>query len=540
MKRLALSVLVLSAAAQGDITLPFIAFHNDNKQGGNNSSAVFSLNGGSAGQLIGSPECPGLSDNVALTVATYIPASLTESGISNSPQSVTWKYRFSGFSGVAFQGMYHSSCHKNIEGSITKPVHVNSSEMVLPFTAGSVADSFVKLTISSSFFNYLLGLTPGASEKVTTSALISRSNGSAPVQNNQLLKLGDYRLDNSAYLEFGIDPITAAVTLKSSITGQRCKTYQHIALKGQLCEVMKYSYKGSSVIPYSGALSLSISKINPLLSSFQSKGLSISLTFDEKAWYNLSNGSIGTPALFADKFLQEPEKSGGQASLKMFFPNEFIQSVALEGEVNNLTDIATLCLNKPRAGIGTDFCFHPGSGVSITPVAPGIEIKPDNPDYTLDPTGFSGSGKGKIGDSHPVTIPYTIYTTSKDPAIAVTARVTGPGKTFNGQDYCMFSGVGAASAVNVPVPGDVLVGLSRLRHSHNCKGIGFNIAPPSTSPGEWLKQVNTTSPDLYVWQTPLVLEFPMNNSVSLKTYDGGYWEGTVSAQGLIEVSASWN
>jgi hypothetical protein len=108
----------------------------------------------------------------------------------------------------------------------------------------------------------------------------------------------------------------------------------------------------------------------------------------------------------------------------------------------------------------------------INPIEPGLEIVPDNPDYTLDPDGLGGSGKGIIGEA-PIEIPYTITYSGaqKDAAIAVTVKVTGPTQSLNGVDYCAFSGNG----FTVPIPGNVLVGKSQTLMAHNCKGEVLSI-----------------------------------------------------------------
>ncbi|WP_428944123.1 receptor [Pantoea sp. FN060301] len=537
MKRLALSLLLISAGAQADVTLPYIAIKNNDTSGSGNGSAIYSLNAGGGEQLIGSVTYPSLSDNGLLTVATYVPVSSTSSGVSGWTDELTWRYGFSGFSDVGFRGTTCTSCSGM---GYKAPVSISSSEMTVPYNPLGGQFGFTGLVLSESLYNYLLGLGVGHSVTATTAPYTSSTEVPASSQSNVLQKLGDYTLDNKVKLGFSVDPITGEVTLQDGATGTHCTAYQYIALKGQLCEVMTYTYQGGSVTPYAGTLSMGISQVNPLLTQFQGTGLNVSLTFDEKVWYTLSNGSIGTPATFADSFLQQPAKNGGSASLKMFFPDDFIKKVANQGNAANLTEIATLCLNKPLAQLGADFCFHPGNGFNITPLANSIEIKPDNPDYSLDSSGHGGSGKGKVGTATPISIPYTIYTSSKDPAVAVSVRVTGPSKAMNGQDYCLFSGAGAASTIQVPVPGNVLVGLSQTSYAHNCAGNAIAVPPPSTSAGEWVKQASTLDPALSVWQTPLVLKFPMDDPVTQKTFDGGYWDGMVSAQGTIEVSASWN
>ena len=211
-------------------------------------------------------------------------------------------------------------------------------------------------------------------------------------------------------------------------------------------------------------------------------------------------------------------------------------SVAQAGDGNNIGNIVSLCLTPGNSSLAADFCFQPGGGLVIDPIQPGLAIVPDNPDYTLDPNGLGGSGKGTIGEG-PIEIPYTITYSGaqKDAAIAVTVKVTGPTQSLNGVDYCAFSGNG----FTVPVPGNVLLGKSQTLKTHNCKGEALSIPAPATHAEEWDK-ISSGVTDMWLWKTPLVLQFVMNNPVSKTTYDGNTWFGEVTAQGRIDVSASWN
>ncbi|HHA1522677.1 hypothetical protein NVS03_04830 [Enterobacter cloacae] len=114
-------------------------------------------------------------------------------------------------------------------------------------------------------------------------------------------------------------------------------------------------------------------------------------------------------------------------------------------------------------------------------------------------------------------------------------KVTGPTQSLNGVDYCAFSGNG----FTVPVPGNVLLGKSQTLKAHNCKGEALSIPAPATHAEEWDK-ISSGVTDMWLWKTPLVLQFVMNNPVSKTTYDGNTWFGEVTAQGRIDVSASWN
>ncbi|STQ07823.1 Uncharacterised protein [Enterobacter cloacae] len=72
--------------------------------------------------------------------------------------------------------------------------------------------------------------------------------------------------------------------------------------------------------------------------------------------------------------------------------------MAQAGDGNNIGNIVSLCLTPGNSSLAADFCFQPGGGLVIDPIQPGLAIVPDNPDYTLDPNGLGGSGKGTIGE----------------------------------------------------------------------------------------------------------------------------------------------
>ena len=102
-------------------------------------------------------------------------------------------------------------------------------------------------------------------------------------------------------------------------------------------------------------------------------------------------------------------------------------------------------------------------------------------------------------------------------------------------DYCAFSGNG----FTVPIPGNMLVGKSQTLMAHNCKGEVLSIPAPATHAEEWDKMSSGVT-DMWLWKTPLILQFVMDNPVSKTTYDGNSWFGEVTAQGRIDVSASRN
>ena len=103
--------------------------------------------------------------------------------------------------------------------------------------------------------------------------------------------------------------------------------------------------------------------------------------------------------------MQRRRKTAAKRTLK-----SFAESVNSErgagGDGSNIGNIVSLCLTPGNSSLAADFCFSRGGPV-INPIEPGLEIVPDNPDYTLDPDGLGGSGKGIIGEA-PIEIPYTI------------------------------------------------------------------------------------------------------------------------------------
>ena len=171
----------------------------------------------------------------------------------------------------------------------------------------------------------------------------------------------------------------------------------------------------------------------------------------------------------------------------------------------------------------------------INPIEPGLEIVPDNPDYTLDPDGLGGSGKA-LSAKRPLRSPTPSPTAGrKRCGDCGHGKVTGPTQSLNGVDYCAFSGNG----FTVPIPGNMLVGKSQTLMAHNCKGEVLSIPAPATHAEEWDKMSSGVT-DMWLWKTPLILQFVMDNPVSKTTYDGNSWFGEVTAQGRIDVSASRN
>ncbi|KQN63752.1 MULTISPECIES: hypothetical protein [unclassified Erwinia] len=529
MKR-AIGLLAFSTFAVGAVDLPYIAVHSNDARGGGNSIAVYSLNAGTP-LLAGPAEYPVLSDNPARTVATYVPASVTEAGIASYDEDARWKYQIEGFSGTGFKGSFCVSC----PGGITPPVAVSDTAITLKYNVLGGIYSSNGLILSDTFLHYLATLPPGAKTTINTSV---KGRYEEKSQSNTLLKRGDMTLHNASRLEFVIDPISGEVSLHTANSRNQCTPYTRLVMPGMLCSILNISYQGSMPDLSAGPLKLTASGINPLLTKFNNRGLSIDYTFDEQLWSSLSNATSGSAKQLANSLIAAAAKNGGNATMKVFFPNDFIMAVATQGQASDLTDIVTLCLNPDYSRIGADFCFKPGEGVSIRPIAPSIEIRPDNPDYKLDPNGFGGSGKGKIGDSKPVTIPFTLLTTAKEPAMAISVSVTGSSQALRGQDYCLFRGVGAASNVTVPVPGFLLAGLGQQRYPQSCNGQKIAIPDPSHSPTSWEQQPSGIN-GYTLWRAPLILGFTMNDPVSTKTFSGDSWDGVVDAEGTIEVKATW-
>lgn len=531
MKWLTYVLALISTMAWSDSTIPFVAFHHLGAKSSENTSALYGLARGTS-LLVGSSTLPVLSDQQSPTVATYVPGSVTEVGLNNYDNDPVWNYSIQGFKGTAFRG---SSCTFSCGSGFTPPVAVSDSSITLKYVMTGGIYSQNGLILSEPFFNYLAQLSAGSNTTITTSV---RNQFNEFSQKNTVHKLGDFTLSNMERLEFAIDPISGQITLKTADSKKNCVSYTRNTMPGVLCSIMSYTYRGESTAAWKYTLSLSTSKVNPILYKYYARGLNVEYTFDEKLWTALSNASTGSPAELANNFMEQPQKYGGTANMKMFFPNDFISAVATGGNASDLTDIMTLCISAPYSMINADFCVKPGDGIGIRPIAPDVEITPDNPDYTLDPDGLAGSGKGKIGDSAPIAIPYTITTTAEDPAMAMSVRVTGNSQSLNGHLYCLFRGIADDSAVTVPVPGFMTVGNSKKRYAHNCSGRMINIDDPYHSPQEWNRRDSAVS-GLKSWHTPFILEFQMDDPVSLRTYSDGYWDGVVNAQGTIEVSASW-
>lgn len=527
-KIFALNLLLISAAAQAD-QLPYFAINNPDSNGTGNSAALFSLNASSASFLHGSREWPSLSNKVNNGIATYIP----DNGFSGPPGSaLTINFSVTGSSASPF--FKGTSCSSSC-GTVgyTPTTSYTDTSMVVKPPIIEPPTTYGRWVLGDPFFDYLLNAAPGNEVTIT-----SKPQNSTSSKTNTLHKVGTLTMTNSRALDLGIDPITGEVTIVDGSTGDTCTKYTRNTVSGVLCNLLEYTFIGEDVTGYSPGLALTASRINSVLQSHMNggTGLAAEITFDEKTWYSISGGILSDTRVLANTFISAPQKNGGKAYLKIFIPKGLILSVAQAGDGSNIGNIVSMCLSPANSTLAADFCFQPGSGLVINPIQPGLAIVPDNPDYTVDSNGLGGSGKGVIGEA-PIEIPYTITYSGaqKDAAVAVTVKVTGPTQSLNGTDYCAFSGNG----FTVPIPGNVLLGKSQTLKAHNCKGEVLSIPAPATHAEEWEK-ISSGVTDMWLWKTPLVLQFVMNNPVSKTTYDGNSWFGEVTAQGRIDVSASWN
>ncbi|NUU66288.1 receptor [Enterobacteriaceae bacterium BIT-l23] len=532
MKKLfALNLLLLAAAAQADMQLNYIAIKNPDHTGSSNTAALFNLDSSSAAFLHGSFEWPTLSNKVNNGVITYIPDNLF-SGPAGSPLTINFSVSGSSASPF-FKGTACTTCKGSGVTALNK---YSDASMVVQPPVLEPAAAYGRWVLGDGFFNYLQDAAPG-NEVIISSTPQANSVTGNKTTTNTLHKLGNISLTNNRALNLGIDPISGEITIVDSATGESCTKYTRNTISGVLCKLMEYTWDGEDISGYSPGLSLVNANINPILESHMTgnTGLAAEMTFDEKLWFGLSGGSLNGANDFAKSFLTAPLSSGGKAYLKIFLPRDLILSIAQKGDGENIGNIVSLCLNPAQSTVAADFCFQPGGKMSIQPIEPGLEIRPDNPDYALDPNGFGGSGSGVIGEG-PIEIPYTItYSGAQsDVAVAVNVKVTGPTRSLDGADYCAFSGNG----FTVPIPGNMLVGKSRTLMAHNCKGEEIAIPAPATHGEEWDK-VNSGVTDVWLWKTPLVLQFVMDNPVSQLTYEGNSWFGEVTAQGRIDVSASW-
>lgn len=283
---------------------------------------------------------------------------------------------------------------------------------------------------------------------------------------------------------------------------------------GIICKMVQYDYKNTSDL-YTGIRFNLI--VDTAATKFTPAPATIKVSGDGRNWYNYS-ANTSASSIF----------TSNSGYISTFFSNTFLKNlIANRGSIQGHNDVFTFNLdnlNTPESGY---YQFSSSTKVNILPREYAISIRPEEHS--------KGHVNGQIGSKNPIEFDYKVTLSAPRMADTVTAQVTGHSARQNNMNYCRFSPTN--QSFNVLIPAYLSFtnqqnSTTRLRNS--CADPAVSIKEATWSVLPWDQQQSGS-----FYSTALKLSFPMDDNASNTTEAGKSWEGTVFAEGLIEVKALW-
>lgn len=214
-----------------------------------------------------------------------------------------------------------------------------------------------------------------------------------------------------------------------------------------------------------------------------------------------------------------------------FISNKYLKSLIMNGSTEKHETIYTFSFTNRKLKESGYYEFTPSLRLSLIPREYSISIVSSN---NME----HSSGEGIIGSYKPIEIEYTITISGRQQANDITAQVYGKGVRIDGVPYCLFSSTEGDFSVPIPALLQYVNKTGRVEKiSNSCIEDALNLNDAFWQQSPW--DVNSIDEGNY-YSTNLKLIFPMNLPRSNKTDLGNEWQGIVSANGEIRVSASWN
>lgn len=285
---------------------------------------------------------------------------------------------------------------------------------------------------------------------------------------------------------------------------------------GIICQMVQYDYQQSGGIPSGLRFNLIVDET---ATRFRPAATTIKISGDNGAsWYNYSRTANRARDIF----------KSGRGHISVFFSNTFLKNLVVNrGSIQGQNDVFTFNFdnsNTPESGY---YQFSSSTKVNIIPREYAISIQPEEHS--------KGQMNGQIGSKKPIEFDYKVTLSAPRMANTVTAQVTGNRATRNGLNYCRFSPTN--QSYNVLIPAYLSYtnqrnSTTRIRNSCGDSAVSIRDAAWAVLP--WDRQQSGS-----FYTTALKLSFPMDDDASTSTQAGRSWEGTVFAEGLIEVKALW-
>lgn len=285
---------------------------------------------------------------------------------------------------------------------------------------------------------------------------------------------------------------------------------------GVMCKMVNYNLRETTVL--TSALRFGMVVDTGIL-GFSPRNADVKFSGDGSEWYNHNQRTS-----YNNIFTQ------GGNYVYVFMSNDFFKNMLSKGSsIDSNNPPFTFNFrngNTPQSGY---YQFTASSTLVVKPKEYGISI------ISSEGSQFP-SGSGKIGDTSPIEIGYTVTTSAPRQADLVTAQVTGNSVILDGIHYCQFAS--KDNSIKVPIPAYLAYtspsGVT-VRSNNSCDQDPINLKDALWQETPWDASVDDGS----FYTMHLKLLFPMNHIRSLTTIEGRDWMGEVSASGEVRVTATW-
>ncbi|GAA3916365.1 fimbrial protein [Gibbsiella dentisursi] len=400
-------------------------------------------------------------------------------------------------------------------------------------SASTVGGAYARATLSSSAYDYFLGLKTGSTETYNFiycyvpslyASEYATYDGSKKCMNLSDGVYNRYAFKVTKNGQITINDVGAQSTVYTTADGSPtimngndlCYEATVDSKNGIVCKMVSYTYDYSTLPGSYLNIYLGINTAD--IGGFDVGTSDILWSADASTWYK--NGS-------SNKKSVSKVFSSGSGYLYVFLTPTFFKELVNSGYELSSSDNAFVFsfYNTNRTGSGY-YEFTSSNSIKIVPKEYGVSI-------TASDGSRSTSGTGTIGSSTPISMDYDVVVSGPAQFTSVTAAVSGSMVSSGGSTFCAFTG----NDITVPIPQYLEYknssGITRRMYT-NCD----SSKTVDLTDAEWT-QTAWTDYSGYYWKTTISLDFPMNNSVSKTDTDGSNWEGTVSANGTITVTATW-
>lgn len=290
--------------------------------------------------------------------------------------------------------------------------------------------------------------------------------------------------------------------------------------RGVMCKMVAYNLRQIRNI---SSLRVAI-VVDTALLGFTPSATDVRFSGDGATWHNYRSNYSSTNIRFDDVFTPNGDY------IHVFLANTFFQKVLrysrdITGK-DSLFTFFFLNRNTPQSGF---YQFTTSNRVNIIPKEYGVSII--SSDQIAHP-----HRTGMIGSDTPINFEYQITTSGPRQANSITAQVIGDSTTIKNIPYCLFSSPENSLVVPIPAYLSFTSKSGRLIRQRN----GCSEEPIDITNANWVEAPWDAAADTgFFYKTKLNLLFPMDDYRSQFTVSGDDWLGTVSASGMVKVTATW-